>query len=251
MTTFRILEELNQLETFDKNAFIGDDKYPQNLCNFILSLALIWNDLKNLLSLFEFMNEQLPNDTKVDKPEEMPIEPIWGEISGYKIFFEKHIVSIIHELFTLIRNSNDVVNSTTFRAILKKIKKANKEPWVTITNISFGKDDSSTDFGKALLMVRHKISNHFDKGEIFKGYKRKFIDKKGIPYVSRCEHMASTRFYFADAAAQEYYRRYQEKMTIEQFYQLLNSIKNGINFSLQNIILTFIQERSTWRAVNS
>ena len=47
------LSELKPLDSFDKEAFIGDDEYSQELCNFILALALIWNDLKNLMVFLE------------------------------------------------------------------------------------------------------------------------------------------------------------------------------------------------------
>ena len=248
---YKSLEDLSPLDTFDKNAFVGNDQYPQELCNFVLSLSLIWNDLKNLLSLFSFMNEQIPKGIEVTKQEEMPVDPIWGEISGYKIFLEKHIVSLIHELFYLVKHSKEEIESNHFKKIFKQIRKNSKESWQTIVKYSFGQDDTSTDFGKALLMVRHKISNHFDKGEIFKGYKRKFIENDNIPYISRGSNMAGQRFYFADAAAQEYYRSHQEKMSSEEFYLNLNTLKENINFALQNIIETFIQGRSAWKKVNS
>jgi len=63
--------------------------------------------------------------------------------------------------------------------------------------------------------------------------------------------MEEQRFYFADAAAQEYYRSHQEKFSSDDFYPILNSLTDEINRALQNIIETFIQERSAWKKVNS
>lgn len=37
-----------RLETFDPAAFVGGEEVPQELCNFVLALALIYNDYKNL-----------------------------------------------------------------------------------------------------------------------------------------------------------------------------------------------------------
>ena len=243
------LKDLSPLDTFDKNVFIENDKYSQGLCNFILTLALIWNDIKNLLTLYKFMNKQLPKDIQVDKPEDMPIEPLWGEISGFKIFLEKHVVSIIHELFNLISNSKKEIESDQFKWIFKQLRKESKESWSTILKYSFGEDETQTNFGKILHRIRNKISNHYDKKEIFQGYKKKFIVGNEIPYISRGSTMAEHRFYFADAAAQTYYISRQETISEKDFYLILNSLQGNINFALQNIIMTFIQSRSAWRKI--
>jgi len=47
MSTY--LEHFNKLvphKEFDPKAFIGNEKVPQELCNFILSLAAAYNDTK-------------------------------------------------------------------------------------------------------------------------------------------------------------------------------------------------------------
>lgn len=54
--------ELAPLETFDPAAFLGDEAVPQELCNFILSLALIYNDCKDITySSLVFSNSGLRN----------------------------------------------------------------------------------------------------------------------------------------------------------------------------------------------
>ena len=57
------LNNLNPLESFDKQVFISDDKYSQELCNFILALSLIWNDTKNLLLYYEYLKSLEPFDS--------------------------------------------------------------------------------------------------------------------------------------------------------------------------------------------
>jgi hypothetical protein len=41
-------DTLARLQTFDPNAFIANDKQEQKVCDFILALALIFNDLKDM-----------------------------------------------------------------------------------------------------------------------------------------------------------------------------------------------------------
>ncbi len=237
------LSNLSSLETFDKKAFIGDHEYSQDLCNFILALSLIWNDTKNIMLFYEYLKSLEPKD--------MPVIPIRSQISGIKIYFEKSLIAVIHELFSLIKNSKDVVESNCFKTVFKKMHKDCRESWKSIISYAFDEADPKTPLGKALLMVRHKIANHYDKEEIFKGYKKKFLMKSDIPYISRGNSMCEKRFYFADAAAQEYYRSKQENVTYEEFYKNIDLINNCINLAIQNLVETFIQKRSAWRQVNN
>lgn len=243
------LEELKPIETFNKEVFFGNEEFSQELCNFILALSVIWNDLKNLFIYFEYVKSLQPKDDIFDKPEEMPVTTKWGEISGIKNFIEKSVVAIIHELFKLIRESKDVIESKMYKNILRQIRKSSRESWFIIEQYAFNRADSKTDLGKALLMIRHKISNHYDKDELFKGYKRKFESKSFIPFISRGNNMLEQRFYFADAIAQEYYTFQQEKVSIQEFYANLNLIKDCINLAIKNIVETFIQKRSAWKRI--
>ena len=243
------LKSLNPLESFNKEAFIGDHQYSQDLCNFILALSLIWNDTKNILIFYEYIKELKPKNKEFSDPKEMPIMPIWGEISGIEIYLEKTLIALIHELFFLIKNSKDVVESNCFKTICKQLHKNCRDSWNIIISYAFGDADSKTPLGKALIMIRHKIANHYDKNEIFKGYKKKFLSESNIPYISRGNSMLEKRFYFADASAQEYYMSQKEKVTFDDFYKNINLIKNSINLAIQNLIETFIQRRSAWKKI--
>jgi hypothetical protein len=194
------LKNLNPLESFNKNAFIADEKYEQELCNFILALALVWNDTKNLLLYYEYLKSLEPLD--VSKVED-----------------------------------------------LKQLHPNCRHAWEIIVSVSLGGVKDKDPLGQALLRIRHKVANHYDKNELLKGYKRKFLSQKNIPFISRGESMMKRRFYFADAAAQEYQRLYAERVEFDKFYEFINLIKNSINLSIQNIVETFIQQRYGWREI--
>jgi hypothetical protein len=245
-----VTEKLGPLETFDKNAFIGDENFPQDLCNLFLSLALIWNDSKNLNLYYEFIETSKPEDV-YDKPEEKPKTPAWGEISGHRVYIEKMQNALIHELFKLVKESQKILLSPAFTQILSQTNPHYRESWKTIVDFANGKHEGKSPFGKALLLVRHKIANHYDPNEIFKGYKRKFIDNKNEPFISRGDSMEKQRFFFADAAAQEYYRSCQEKLPQEGFYLHFNLIRHNLNAAMKGIVETFIQRRSAWKSVAS
>ena len=104
------LSSLSPLETFNKDAFIGDHEYSQDLCNFILAVSLIWNDTKNIMLFYEHIQSMKPKDKEFDDPKNMPVMPIWGEISGLEIYLERSLIAVIHELFSLIKNSKKLLN---------------------------------------------------------------------------------------------------------------------------------------------
>lgn len=243
------LKNLSNLESFNKEAFLADDKYSQELCNFVLALSLIWNDIKNLLLYYEYLKSLEPIDiSKVEDLKQLET-PFWGELSGIKSYLEKTLIAIIHELFKLIKNSSDVLESKAYKSILKQLHPNCRHAWEIIVIYALGGVKDKESLGKALLMVRHKIANHYDKDELFKGYKRKFFLQENIPYISRGNSKMKRRFYFADAAAQEYQRFHAEKVEIDKFYDFVNLIKNSVNLSIQNIVETFIQQRSPWREI--
>ena len=243
------LNNLNPLETFNPDVFVADKDYDQDLCNFILALSLVWNDMKDLMIYFEYMRSLEPVKIEIKKPEDMPIDCKWGEISGTKMHIEKLLVSLLHELVKLIRDSKGVIDSMCFKKIYKQLHKDSRLAWDTVLKFAYDEADSKSDLGRALIMVRNKITNHYDKNELFKGYKRKFIGTKEKPYISRGNNMLSHRFYFADATAQQYARSHMDKISPEEFYINVDLIKNNLNFAIKDIVETFIQRRSAWRKI--
>jgi hypothetical protein len=238
---------LSPLETFDKDVFKSDSKYSQELCNFVLTLALIWNDNKNLNVYNDFIEAAKPKGVEFVNPKEMPITTLWGELSGHLIYLEKMQIALIHELCEVIKNSKNVLVTQIFNEIVKQRQKIVRESWRTIVDFANGASKFKSPFGNALFMIRNKIANHYDPKEIYKGYVKKFSNPDTIPFISRGSAMCEHRFYFADAAAQEYYRSFQDNIHQEIFYKNFNIIRNNLNLSIAGIVQGFIQKRSPWR----
>ncbi len=97
------------------------------MCSFILTLSLIWNDLKNIFLFIETLHSCKPNDDTFDDPNKMPVNPQWGEIAGIEVYLEKSLIATIHELFNLITNSKDVTESASFRKIYKQLNPNSKK----------------------------------------------------------------------------------------------------------------------------
>jgi hypothetical protein len=63
MRTYRDhVRGLSLLETFDSRAFAPDDTYSQQVCDVVLSLALVFNDLKDVLVAHDLLATAAPKE---------------------------------------------------------------------------------------------------------------------------------------------------------------------------------------------
>jgi hypothetical protein len=188
--------KLAPLEWFDQNAFKEDDKISREVCGFVLSLALIYNDIKNTALLNKVLNESRPAEPYMICKE-------WGEFSALEHFIDRMTVGILHELFNLIYKNEKILKDKFFISIVKSVPNDLRNNWESIVNTSFEKPNENK-LTKDLMFIRNKVSFHYDRKVIFSGYKNFFEKVKVMnkAYISRGGNMPESRFYFADAAAQ-------------------------------------------------
>ncbi len=75
-------KDLAPLEIFDPRAFQGDQDVPQELCGFVLSLALIYNDYKNIMHGVHGLEAAKPEG-------EFKFTGLWGTWSRF--LFERRV----------------------------------------------------------------------------------------------------------------------------------------------------------------
>jgi len=232
------LYSLAKLETFSPDAFKSDDIVPQDVCNFVLALSLVFNDLRDLI--------QLHNAIVSQKPEgEFKINRKWGTYNGIWLHSLRLGISLVHEVLNLVNKNSKVLEHTFFKSVLKQIPREARDQWSDIVQASQGKQ-VDTPFGKFALFIRNKISFHYDPKEIFKGYSQFFSsqnDASASAFVSRGSSMSKTRFYFADAAVRGYFTKEDEIHDVEQIITKIVDLMDNLNFSLMSIIHHFIQKR--------
>src|SRR5438046_7040055 len=68
-------EQLAALQTFDPRAFVGNESVPQELCSFVLTLALIYNALKGGLFTNIRVTEWKPSYAQ-------QLDRNWGDYNG-------------------------------------------------------------------------------------------------------------------------------------------------------------------------
>ncbi len=101
-------------------------------------------------------------------------------------------------------------------------------------------------------MIRNKISFHYDSKEILKGYKKYFVDTtpKRKAYISRGDTLKKERYYFADAALQNYFYSLYDDIGQDKFLDNIIAVMKCIAPALSQIITRFIQKRGYgWKRV--
>jgi len=237
--------DISTLETFDESAFLSNEYVSQDVCNFILTLSCIYNDYKDTLLALNYIEKAQPS-----LPYEETAE--WGEFNGLKFHVIRLQVALIHELLTLIKENKKAIEDPYFDLVVGQIDKLGKESWRTLVNISQGKEDSHL-IAKTLLMIRNKISFHYDPKEISKGYKKYFLDlvPKRKAYISRGDNLKKERYYFAEAASQYYFYSLYDDIGHDNFLNNIVAVMECIAPALSQIITRFIQKRGYgWKRVD-
>jgi hypothetical protein len=230
--------EIAQLETFDPSAFKADDKVSQDLCNFILSLAMIFNDCKDLIYAYLVIENFRPTGKFVRNR-------LWGTLSGVQFHIFRNIIGLLHELFNVIRGNESLLQQDFFKEVINRIDKPAKNAWDIVAAVALGQRPTDA-FGKSLLLVRNKISFHYDDKAIFLGYKYHFLQSDQIDeraFISRGNSMKESRFYFADAAALGYFRSIVGGKNLDELSMNIANLLGTVSLSLFAIVNAYIQKR--------
>lgn len=237
------VKKLAPLETFDPDVFLGDSEYPQDLCDFILSLALAYDDFRDV-TLARLLLRDIPI------PDRSAPSTAIGQYGGLWVILIRIQVGFVHELLGLVKTNAGVITAAPFARIFKNLSKTGKAAWTSICDVAMGRNPAG-DLAKVLVRIRNKLSFHYDSRELSAGYKSAFVHEgtTNLPFISRGDRLESTRFYFADAAA-ESYLKLRVDPDDDAAIELLwggGDLLWQVNVALNEIVTRFIQGRSTYR----
>lgn len=232
------MARLAPLETFDARAFVADGSVSQTLCNFVLALALAYNDVKDATMGYLLLREH--------KPAGDPAEtPAWGTYGGLEMHFIRHHIGLVREICVLIEDNQPILHDPFLISTVSQMGKKKRVAWQALTNAAFNKPGTDA-LAKFLVIMRNKIVFHYDGAEIFSGYQQFFLrptDPKE-PYVSRGVDMEASRFYFADAAAQGYLDTRASDAPDAQLVQRVVEALRDVNVAVFELVKTFILRRN-------
>ncbi len=232
------LSTLAELETFDPVVFKGDGSVPQSVCDFVLALSLVFNDLKDLLDIHLVLNDPKPSGLR-------PYTKQFGAINGIDHHIFRLVGGILHELTRLIKNSHEVTDHLFFQRLVNKLPVTAREDWATLSAVAQGEQKPGL-LGKSLAIIRNKVIFHYDPGVIGKGCIHHFANAEEPgrrAFVSRGINMATSRFYFADAASTGTLPTILGPEAADSLPGALVEITGRVNTALHALVLGFVSER--------
>lgn len=235
---------LKPLESFDPSAFIDADEETRRVCDFVLALALTYNDYRDVLMAQAWLSEVV-----VLQPS--PPTPRVGLESGLRVALSRMQAGVVHELLALVGRSKDTIGNPLFSAVLGQLSSRGKVAWQAVQDVAFERP-SRDPLAKALLLVRNKVAFHYDGRQIGDGFRRAFIDPRthGEPMLCRGVSLRETRFCFADAAAQAYVQKQYPDHLAQDFLECEGEFPRQLHHALFEIVTRFIQLRGcAWRPV--
>ena len=228
---------LADLQYVDFKAFQSDNIVSRKVCGFVLSLSLIYNDIKNTSLFHEILEKSKPPGTFEEKKD-------WGEYSALINFIGRVTIGSLHELFGLIKANKGILEDNFFKEVIKSINKDAKKSWQALVDTSFEKYGDNK-LAKDLMFIRNKVSFHYDPKAINNGYEHfyKNIKKMDKAYISRGNNMPESRFYFADAAAESYMQSLYGADDMSLFFKSVGENLRKLNIAIWFIINNFIAKR--------
>ena len=230
------IRHIAPLNTFDAKAFERDENCPQSVCDFVLALAAIHNDLNDFALAMDFLKSVAP------KP---PVNRsiAWAKYNGMAMHIIRHNISIVHELLYVVEGASSARASKFFCDLKKAIPAREKPAWAAIEDIADG-NGGTTKLAKYLHMCRNKVGFHYDVKKIAQGYARKFVAQETEPpLISTGTSAHTTRFYFADAAIEEVLCMSEHREMIADVMYGRAEIYSHANSAVFHIVHRFINRR--------
>jgi len=238
------INNLAPLETFNPAVFRGDEHTPQSLCDFILALALVHNDFHDVLLAHVLLNEEQEKSGNI-------ITPRTGLQNGLKNTAVRIQIGFVRELLNLLTENRSILECASFHTLQKSLSKQGKQSWASL--VSVATESSRPDsMAKVLIVIRNKVAFHYDPKQLSQGFASAFLSKSpyGKPLISRGSVMRDTRFYFADAAAQQYMRSKATQQPIIDFFSGQGDLIQNLNQAIFELVTRFINSRSPWQLFN-
>ena len=237
MRTYQeLVADLADPITFEPGVFVGDDIVPQPVCDFVLTLALVFNDFKDLMAAQQMMQVIAPGDGQPDAAR--------GMYGGLHVHWVRLLAGVVHELTEVVAKNKSTIESAAFHSLIKKLPLSAGSMWANVVAAATSSGPRGDRFGRLVYYTRTKVGFHYDAKEVARGYRELFLAAaSGPPYISYGRNMAATRFYFADAAAEKYMMEKAGATTAKEFFTAGWKLLPEIGHALREIVVNFVKVR--------
>ena len=225
------------------------EKTTDKTANFFLVLSVVYNDLKGILLFQSLVAENYRRPGSRERSVHS------GEYSGLHIQLTRILIGTIHEFFNFLEKNKEVLETLDFKDALKATNQNIEKDWKDILGVVFGGSQTSSNFRHNLGLIRHNISFHYNQSgkELRRAFCSIFFKRKKIGFndtacYSVGEKMDSTRFYYADAATEEYIRlqsnRSDKLESMSGYGPEMMEVIRKMNFAISRILEAYLKRKS-------
>jgi hypothetical protein len=232
-------KQLAELETFDPVAFQGESKSRQSVCDFVLALALFYNDFSNVVFAGVLLHQAKPRSPLRRSRE-------WGCWHGIWYHLTRLEIGLVHELLELVRKNLGLLDDDMLSGVVKQLTPTTRKAWEALVETARGGTPKDS-LGRALLLIRNTVIFHYDPKSVSQGYVSHFLGpekRDDLAFISRGTRMSESRFYFADAAVQDRLERVGGTEAWSRLTTDLPVVFEALNRALVGIVERFTQKRA-------
>lgn len=241
-----------ELSWIHPNKLVSENSFNK-LESVFLGLGVIYNDLKG----FIFLEKTLIDFYRKPAGDEISVQT--GNYAGTLVQVKRLISSTVNEFFIFLEKNQDIFAGKEFREILSRIPNDKKDLWTGLNEAAVGNLTKVSKQIKALAIIRNNITFHYDHSgkQLRSGFLSRFLgeyedSRKNKAYYSIGDTIGDTRFYFADAAAEEsMYLAVGKKVkgdsrsdkSIREFDVLMRNAIEAISITISSLLKNYIQIR--------
>lgn len=226
----------------------------EDLRDFFLTLGLIFNDLKGLVTINQTLKEVYLKPGK-----ETTVSDHLGEFQGLDLQVLKYIQGSLYEALSYLKNKDEIFLSSGVQNIIQETPLHIQAVWDLLYKVATGNsidDERFKEFEELkpiLKTLRNHISFHYQsepgKPRLIDGYRTFFFE--GVEDVrpeSRENAYRSTstgnwdesRFYYSDAALQGYFINiYGGGIEAKKYSELVFAINSAILPALNRLLIEY------------
>lgn len=211
---------------------------------FMLSLALFYNDWKNLAWV-------LGSVIKAKPTQDTDVSPAVGQIAGMNNHILRLLMGLLWELFRLLQQNKQAATGREMVNLAATISKESRDDWKDLLAVALGTDGKigKVGFGRALQRIRDTVAFHYyTPKSLVLGYQEHFFAQPTTPKTEAALYslggnMEGTRFYFADAAADAAMKRQAREAGEDDLIKHFDELTKKLNFSIYSLVKAFITGR--------
>lgn len=239
---------LAELSGFDPSELFNNQKYLES-DKLILSLSLVYHDLKNAL-LFSYVIDELRPEMRTS----FPPDKHHGQFSGMLGWLNRILISILEELCVLLDKKRDIIQSRPFELVTAVLQKETLQSWnqlLELAGIRKEKDPWVRSLKTLLTQVRATGTYHYYQNELLmRSYKKFYAGEENsfnkFAYLSLGRNVEETRFYFVDASIDQQTKDLVEKtgISVDEFNIKFDEYLQALHFSIRFIIEKYFEHRN-------